>query len=290
MRALLLILMFLFSFVTDAGADNDLSWLLSPNNQQKHELEAVSESSRDIGVQKKLTLDYYFDHYSDENSEFLKNVKYITDISEVRFIGIHRFWVRRLNRYYRGYINDDRDQFIDSSFKPALAAQEYDNKFLDYQSMKTADNWRRNLPWNSHETTGRVIVYGTRRTIVSLGPLNLTGDLRVRLDLDEIPVLRDYLSLDFGNDEDSNVREEISYSPINNAIRAYQISQPRNTFKFKMRLNVKVDQSAIGVRSVGMRMSGVFRFKKFSESISVDLSLKHQFDDAVSDLGINIVI
>lgn len=285
-KKLLLIFIFIFSFGSVCSANNDLAWLLNKVERRKGAVNLNELKSYQVIEYIKLDIFEYCER--EANAKFIDNVRGIPEIYEFRFTGVHRFWTRRLNRYYDSNINSDRDQYIDNSLKPALAMRTYDDSLLKINN--NPQHLIDRLPWNSIKER-RTCVFGNKREMCSIGPLVVTNDFRIRVDLDEVPVVKEYLALDFSNDEDdpSEQINFINYQPLN-PIQAFQVFQKVNSFKIRARINAKLDQSEIGLRSIGFKVDGVFQLKHFALPISTSVSVKHDVEDNNSLLAFNFVI
>ena len=296
-KKLLLVLIFLFSFITHSDADNDLSWLLN-NNQKIEKFDEIFKPSifkRDVStgnIQLTYLREYELDKEA-QNSHYLDNTSYLLpNLSRVRFVGVHRFWVRYAQKYVNTGIREDRQQYIDSQFKSYQAERQYDENIINYNSQSQIDSWKYKLPWHTPRLIPKPLTIGRTEPYYD-GPVIVTSALRFKINLNELPALKRYLALDFSDEDEEEESAVASQNPIyiipGTPIRLLPPLE-KNTFQMRMRFNVKLDNNILGIRTAGVRINGKLKFKNVDWEMNISLAAKHDFEDENSSVGLNIVI
>jgi hypothetical protein len=254
--------------IQDIDVENDARNVRNPYETHSEELKIDLTLSENLQLDLNLVSTPSFAWNSDD---FLDKIQFADPrhFDKLRFIGIHRFWIRHVKRFFKHRLEDDREAYIDSSSAhPAIAARLYDEQFQQLKYSNAVAPWSCGRHWFPN-TQAVTRTYGSFAPFRQIGPITLTKDLHLRFDTQEMPKLcgvLNSLKLSKRNRTTKNRRERI-YT------RRDHIQSLRLGFNAGL-------GGPFGLRIVSMKMSIVLRpIKNKLLAIPCAISVRYNIPD-----------
>jgi hypothetical protein len=217
------------------------------------------------------------------SQDFLESVQShsIQDFDQVRFIGIHRHWIKQLKRLFKDQLIDDREAFIEAANHPAVGRREYDDLYQEQRFQNHIEPWTLGRYWFPDQHR-RVRVIGSFAPFRTYGPLTLTKDLHLRVDLREVDSVNKALKV-FGQSR-SRSRTTASKS----AARASK-PRPKNPIgRVRVGFNASLGGTT-GIRTVTMKMGAVLYPAKYGK-LAFPCSVSARYDIGQNELKVKFRI
>lgn len=255
---------------------NELSWDQWDPQASLIDLEAVDDDASSLeATPAYLRLLSKFE--DEDEGEYLSKVRYNTEVRQVRFIGIHRYWIKPTRRaLFQKVMGPDRQAFMDRDSMPGRAAAEYRRMVRDMGWDMRRDTTNIRTPWNS-KGRGRVEVYGRRENYAEWGPLVINSRGRVRIDITELTGLDRLLSSWYlrSRSRRRSSRGSASFDP--NAVRVG--GDHTRLLRFRMNLSGSMSTTT-GISSISFRVRTVWApTRKRSTTLPISMKVSYDLDD-----------